>query len=179
VKKTYLLALLFLAACKLPHRQQFALDTRVTVELPGQPYVLNPNKVRTVKHPEHMKIWWLRTLGGMYLLYRTLNPKLHIAADDTVSRSLHYERVQTILKSEHAQGIVARPFLVAGIEGRDFTYKSFRRSTGKIETRYMRSLLLDSVSYVLLFIPTSQVGIIGYASDSQRRRFFNSMTVKP
>jgi hypothetical protein len=179
VKHSYLLTLLFLPACKLPHRQQFALDARVAVELPGRPYSLNPSKVKAVKHPEHMKIWFLRTLGGSYQLLRSVNPAMHITAQDTMGRAARYARAEATLRKEHAQDIVARPFTVAGMEGRDFTYKSFRRSTQELESRYMRSLLVDSVSYVLLFVPTSQTGILGFAGENQQLRFFNSITVKP
>jgi hypothetical protein len=179
VKKGYLLILLSLTACRLPHWQQFALDGRITVELPGQPYVLNPYKVKVVKHPARMKIWVLRTLGGTYQLFRSVNPAMHITAQDTTGRALRYARAQATLKADHAQDIVARPFTVAGIEGRAFTYKRYRPTTGQLEPVYMRTLLLDSVSYALMFVPTSQVSILGWAGDRQQRRFFNSITIKP
>ncbi|MDO7884293.1 hypothetical protein [Hymenobacter cheonanensis] len=179
MKHLYLLALLSLTACKLPHRQQFALDARVTVELPNQPHALNPYKVRTVKHPERMKIWVLRTLGGTYQLLRSVNPAVHIAAQDTTSRARGYARVEATLKAEHAQNVVARPFTVGGIEGREFTYNSFQHSTGKLEPRCMRSLVLDSVSYVFLFLPTNREVIPDFIGDRQQRLFLNSITVNP
>ena len=126
-----------------------------------------------------MKIWVLRTLGGTYHLFRSVNPAMRIMAHDTTSRKAQYARAEVALRKEHAQDIVASPFTVSGVEGRDFAYKSFRRSTGELEPRYMRSLVVDSVSYVLLFLPTSQTGILSFAGDSQRRHFFNSITVKP
>jgi hypothetical protein len=179
VKHTCLFALLSLTACKLPHRQQFALDTRVTVELPGQPHVLNPYKVRAVKHPERMKIWVLRTLGGTYQLLRSVNPAMHITAQDTTGRAIRYARTEATLKEDQVQDIVARPFIVGGIEGRDFTYKSFRPTTGQLKPTYMRTLILDSVSYVLLFLPNSQASILSLVENHQQQRFFNSITVKP
>nr|GFA70023.1 hypothetical protein [Tanacetum cinerariifolium] len=96
-----------------PRGRQFALDARVTVELPGRPYSLNPNKVKAVKHPERMKIWVLRTLGGSYQLLRSVNPAVHITAHDTTGRAARYARAEATLRKEHAQDIVARPFTIA------------------------------------------------------------------
>jgi hypothetical protein len=179
VKKAYLLALVLFAACRLPHRQPFTLDAHVTVELPHHPYLRDAYKNKRLKHPERIKIWVLRTLGGTYYLLRVVHPGLHITTHDTLAREAYYDRKIEELEVRKAQILSSCSFTVAGMKGRDITYKS--RATATPEVVYSRSFVLDSVSYVLDFFPASQIkkGLVGFAENEQRQRFFNSMTVKP
>jgi hypothetical protein len=179
VKKAYVLAFLFLAACRLPHRQPFALDAHVTVELPHQPYPRDARKNKRLKHPERIKIWVLRTLGGTYHLLRVVHPGLHMTTRDTLAREAYYDRKIEELEVRQAQILSSSSFTVAGMKGRDISYKS--HATAKPEIVYSRNFVLDSVSYVLDFFPASQIreGLVGFAENEQRQRFFNSITVKP
>lgn len=104
---------------------------------------------------------------------------MHITAQDTTGRAIRYAHAEATLKEGHVQDVVARPFTVGGIEGREFTYKRFRPTTGQLEPTYMRTLVLDSVSYALLFLPNRQADILRFTNEGQQRRFFNSTTVKP
>jgi hypothetical protein len=42
----------------------------------------------------------------------------------------------------------------------------------------MRTLLVDSIGYSLIFQPMDKQDTLGLAGAEQRRRFFNSITVK-
>ena len=179
MKKVYLPTLLFLAACKFPHQQPFAIDQRVTVELPGQPHPRSAAKSSKLQHPERMKIWLLNTLGGTYHLLRAANPTMHIAARDTLEQEAYYNRKIVALKKRKAQLIACRPFSIAGVKGRDLIYRS--HASTKPVLVYSRDFVLDSVGYTLNFFPTSQEeeGIVAAVGAEQRRHFFNSITVKP
>jgi hypothetical protein len=179
VKKGYLLIPLSLSACRLPHLQTFALDTQVTVELPNQPRLIDAHKYRQLKHPERIKLWVLGTLGGAYQLIRAVNPALHIANRDTLGQEAYYRRKVKELIKRNALIIASRPFSVGGIRGRDIIYKS--HATPQPKVIYSRSFVLDSVGYTLNFIPTFQeeTSLLSSLEAKQRRRFFNSITVKP
>jgi hypothetical protein len=98
---------------------------------------------------------------------------------DTLAREAYYDRKIEELEVRQAQILSSSSFTVAGMKGRDISYKS--HATAKPEIVYSRNFVLDSVSYVLDFFPASQIreGLVGFAENEQRQRFFNSITVKP
>jgi hypothetical protein len=118
-------------------------------------------------------MWRLFDDTGTYQLTRIVNTGLHFTAHDTLGRAAYYAKYVTALKEEKAYGISALPFIVGGVEGKEFSYNSEEGPS------YMRCLVLDSVQYSIVFVPNERLGALDFLTTAQRRRFFDSITVKP
>ena len=178
MKKLCLLIFLSLSACRLPHWQTFALDTQVTVKLPGQPRAVDMHRYQKLKLPERTKAWVLGTLGGAYHLIRVVNPAMRISKRDTLEQEAYCSRTIKGLVKRNALIINSRACSVGGVRGRDIIYKS--HATAQPKVIYSRSFVIDSVGYTLSFIPTFQeeTSILSSLETKQRRLFFNSITIK-
>jgi hypothetical protein len=103
-----------------------------------------------------------------------------ISQRDTAGRRDYYAGVvQSVLHDEQGQPITRSYFSTPAGAGLELKYKGRHQVTGKQVIKYIRSLVVDSVGYSLNFIPTDQQDSLGIAGNEQRRRFFNSITVKP
>jgi hypothetical protein len=178
MKKVYLLALLPLLAFTLVDWQSFAIDKRLIVQLPTPPAEVNLTKVAPAQAAAHARMWALRAAEAVYLVVRL--PTGLIGKSDTTSRRSYYAGVlSAVLQDERGQLISQTSFPTAGGAGMEIKYKAMSQVTGKKAIKYMRFLLVDSIGYSLLFQPTDKQDSLGLASAEQRRRFFNSITVKP
>ena len=169
------LVLLPLTGCRLPTWQLFALDERVVVELPGRPQAIATQQFAKLKHPECMKAWGLRTLGGTYQLMRTVNPAARLGAGATREREAYYDRRERAFRKRNAQIFTSRSFTIGGVTGRELVYKS--HATPVPTLIYSRTLALDSVSYTVNFTPAYPGGVFAWPGIEQRRRFFDSVRI--
>jgi len=179
MKKRYALALLPLAAFSLLDWQPFAIDQHVAVQLPAPPTELDVAKLAPTLAAEHTRLWTLRAPEGAYLVTR-LPGAGAIGKLDTAKRNAYYAgMISSILRNEKGQLLSRTPFPTAGGAGLELKYKGVHQLTGKRIIKYVRTLVLDSIGYSLIFIPTDRLDSLGLAGNEQRRRFFNSITVKP
>jgi len=178
MKKVYLLALLPLVAFTLVDWQSFAIDKRLLVQLPTPPAEVNLTKVAPAQAAAHARMWALRAPKAIYLVVRL--PTGLISKSYTARRSSYYAGVlSAVLQDERGQLVSRTSFPTAGGTGVEIKYRALSQFTGKRAIKYMRFLLVDSIGYSLLFQPTDKQDSLGLAGAEQRRRFFNSITVKP
>lgn len=159
--------------------QPFAIDSHVTVQLPGQPTETDLAKLNTGKNLGHTQMWTLKAADGIYMVMRLPN-KGSIGRADTAGRQAYYAGVLTsVMRNEKAQTLSLTDFPTSVGEGIEYKYKAIHRGTGKRVIKYVRYLVVDSIGYSLAFTPADKLDSTGTAGNVQRRRFFDSITVKP
>jgi hypothetical protein len=159
--------------------QSFAVDGLVTVQLPSQPTELDVAKLAPGRNMRGTRVWLVQAPEGFYQVIRTAGGT-HITRADTTGRRFFYKGVAySIVHNRQGQLLSSTPFSTAGGAGMEFKYRGIHQGTGKRVISYTRSLVLDSITYALNFIPTDKTDSLGLAGAEQRRRFFNSIMVKP
>lgn len=159
--------------------QSFAVDTRVTVQLPAPPTEADMAKLVPGGKAGRTRLWMLQAPEGLYQVLR-IPSKGTIAKQDTAARSSYYAGVlSSVLRNEQGRLLARTPFPTTGGVGMEFKYNGVHRGTGKRVIKYTRYLVLDSIGYSLNFIPADRLDSLGLAGNEQRRRFFNSIVVKP
>lgn len=136
-------------------------------------------KLAPGKNLQHTHVWALRATEGIYQVLRL--PNTHsIPRTDTAGRRSFYAGVlASVIRNESAQLLSVTPFPSAGGAGIEYKYKGLHKGSRKRVIKYGRVLLLDSIGYTLNFVPTDQQDSLGIAGAEPRRRFYNSITVKP
>jgi hypothetical protein len=80
--------------------QPFAVDSRVSLQLPTQPTELDFAKLAPTRKPDHTRIWLLRAPEGTYQVMRLPNSRT-ISGTDTADRRAFYARVLTsVMRNE-------------------------------------------------------------------------------
>lgn len=191
MKHLFLLTGLLLAGCSsTPNEkpnidtwQPFAVDGQLTVQLPAAAKELDAGLLQnTTQFPAHTRAWMARAPEGLYVVMRIPVSNAHrIAQQDTAQRRAFYQDVVrgALAEEEHAHLLKHSYFQTAGGSGVEIMYTAWDAVSGQRRVRYMRSLSLDSIGYNLIFRPTDKLDSTGTAGNAQRRRFFDSITVKP
>jgi hypothetical protein len=159
--------------------QPFAIDQRVTVQFPRPPAAINLAKLTQSRQLGHMRAWMLRASEGTYQVLRTHSKSMLGKQDTARRRSFYAGGLSALLQSERGQLVAQTFFSTAGGEGVEYKYKATERDTGKRTIKFMRCLVVDSIGYSLNFVAADKLDTLGLAGNEQRRRFFNSITVKP
>ena len=103
-----------------------------------------------------------------------------LGKQDTARRMSFYAGgLSALLRSERGQLVAQTSFSTAGGAGVEYKYKAMDRATGKRIIKFMRCLVVDSIGYSLNFVAADKLDSLGIAGAEQRRRFFNSITVRP
>ena len=179
MKPTLLLLLLPLLPIAADTWQPFAVDQRVSLQLPAPPTEADLTKLIPGGKAGHTRLWTLQAPEGLYQVLR-IPSKGVIAKLDTAGRNSYYAGVLSlVLRNEQGRLLARTPFPTAGGGGMEFKYNGVHRGTGKRVVKYSRYLVLDSIGYSLNFIPTDRLDSLGLAGNEQRRHFFNSIVVKP
>jgi hypothetical protein len=177
MKITRYLLLLPLLAFTTDIWQPFAVDNRVTVQLPGQPTLVDVAKL-TGKPVGHLQFWVLRAPEGIYQIMR-IPSGTSISRTDTVNRRSFYQGLlSSLLSDEQGQLLGSVPFTTTAGSGMEYKYRGLHQGTGKRVVKHVRSLVADSIGYTLMFTPTDPKDSLGLMSAEQRRRFYNSLTTK-
>ena len=178
----YLLLLPLLTFAATDAWQPFAIDSRITVQLPVQATALNVGKLLPAGQvPAHTQTWVARAPEGLCVVMRvpTINTQI-IKQSDTVQRRFFYDNVVKGALAEEKQAHLLRrtSFQTAGGSGIEIKYTVLDARTGHQRLRYMRSLVLDSIGYNFIFRPADLSDSLGLIDHAQCRRFFSSITVK-
>ncbi|MFD2719704.1 hypothetical protein ACFST9_13330 [Hymenobacter monticola] len=166
----------------------FALDERVSVQLPVQPTelavakTLSPEQAKTLS-PEQVKNNHVYLTTDAYGTYQVVQSATGFSAEQAAlaaTRAAFYQRMlQGVLRHEHGTLLAQSPFPTAGGEGVEFAYRHVSRGSGKPVLAVARHLLVGTTSYGFTFTPRDQQDSTGTSGNAQRRRFFDSIVVKP
>ena len=168
-----LLLLLPLLSFTILDWQPFAVDKRVTVELPTKP---TEAKAALGKKVGRTRAWMLRAPEGVYQIMRM---PTGLARADEAARNSYYESlISYTMKEEQGQLLLITAFPTDAGPSLEYKYRVIRPGTRQHVTKIVRTLVVDSVAYSLNFIPTDKQDSLGLAGAEQRNRFYNSLAVK-
>jgi hypothetical protein len=171
--KRRLLLLLPLLSCTLLTWQPFALDERVTVELPAQPTEAHAAPGKKVGRT---RAWQLHTADGVYHILR--QPTGLVRAEEATRNACYEGLISATLRAEQGQLVLITAFPTDAGPSLEYKYRVVRRGTHQHLTKIARVLVVDSVAYSLQFIPADPRDSLGVAGAAQRTRFYNSLTVQ-
>jgi hypothetical protein len=179
MKKRYFLALLPLVAFSLSDWQVFSIDNHVTVQVPTQPEEMDLAKVGLADKKAMMSIFNARDAEAFYQIIKVTDLGIESGPTEVTERQKFYTGVVKGLLNQQGGALLERTaFKTAAGEGIEIKYKAFDKRLGKQAIRYCRSLLAGKTSYSFNFI-TLDSDTTGTSGAEQRRRYFNSITVKP
>jgi hypothetical protein len=149
---------------------------RVTVHFPASPAPIDP---RTLGGPPaKVRGWTARTPEGLFFLLRTRLPR-PVGRQDTARRRAIYDSITTqALRLSKGHVVSHVRFLTAAGWGSETSYRYINPYSHRPTTFFMRNLVVDSANYFLQCVPNDIHDSLGLASAEQRRRYFNSLTVK-
>jgi hypothetical protein len=184
MKYRYYVVVFFLTACSAPDWVSYPIDQHVSVQLPSRPYPVNLestgiNKRLKYKSLDPYRAFAVADNGAKYryTIAVNTNPLIAQVVTEAVRDSFYN---QNISKTMHLFGnsrlLSKTTFHTPAGEGVEYAFSALASKTGKREVLYTRMLLVSHKNYVLGFAIDQQDSV---ASDEQRRRFFNSITVKP
>lgn len=173
-----LLLLLPLLACAADTWQSLTVG-RVSVLFPVLPTRIDNREL--VGLPPTTRGWQARTPEGMLFLLRTKLAR-PIGRQDTSRRRAIYDSINTqAIRISKGRIVSSKYFYTAGGIGQEISYRYINRhfAPARPTTFFMRNLVVDSANYFLQYVPNDIRDSLGLAGAEQRRRFFNSITVKP
>lgn len=160
----------------VPNWRPFVLDSHLTVELPAKAKYFGPTETGQVLA---VRSWATRTPQAGFFIVR-VPTMLPVTKGDTAQRHRYYRSlIKSTLTDTHSRLLSRTTFLTAGIDGVELKLRSIDNVTGSPTIRYMRSIVLGSFGYDLLFQSATPNDSVDSVCNAQRRRFFNSITVKP
>lgn len=178
----YLLLLPLLACAATDVWKPFVIDRRLTVQLPTKATELNVLQLLPSSQiPAHMRTWVARASEGLCVVMRVPNARAQrIRQSDAAQRQAFYADVVkgALAVENHAYLLKRTNFQTASGSGIEIKYTALDARTGRRRIRYMRSLVVDSIGYNLIFRPANLSDSLGLVDYTQRHRFFNSITVK-
>jgi len=182
VKSThYLLLLPLFAFAPSDTWQSFTIDKQIAVQVPTRPSEANIDKLAAAHHYSPTRVWTTKAPEGVYFIIRTAGRASEsIGRQNTTQRQALYTSViQAALQSDKSELLTRTSFPTAGGAGCEIKYKGSHPVTQRRIIKYLRYLVVDSVGYSFQFLPANPYDSLGLAGAEQRRRFFNSITVKP
>jgi hypothetical protein len=183
MKYAYLLALLPLATCSTPKWEAYPIDAYLTVQLPAKPRVLSIDSTGVDKVIKDKKVLApIRAYGakdsyGVYsVVVNTAPPGVPI--DIPASRdSLYAQGIRNTLRVNQGSRLLSKTMFNTPVGvGIAVKVAIISPNTGSPELVYNRTLLTKHRTYAFTFSPSDEDTTAGAA---QRRRFFDSITVKP
>jgi hypothetical protein len=172
MKLIYLLALPLLAFTA-DNWQPFSLDKQVSVRLPTKPFEMTKEEVGDLPAGAH--VFAAQSGNEAYQLTGPLPVPAALKPQDTKARDLFYEGMLKGLVQDQGNTLLARStFSTVAGEGVAVTYQSPATADTKEMTLFSRVFIVNRSSYALTYLRAD-----GDTSSGNRRRFFNSITVKP
>ncbi|MBJ6146403.1 hypothetical protein [Hymenobacter sp. BT559] len=174
MKHLYRLALLLpLLAFRLLDWQFFTLDKHLTVELPTPPTELDLAKQGLAGAMQAgTRLLMARTTGALYQLMSTPSADVNPA-----ERTKFYDGIVAGLVTNQGHTLVQRStFATPAGDGIDITFRTVPRDASPAKVLYNRCVLVNRTSYILGFMPLSADTT---DETALRRRYFNSMIIKP
>ncbi len=183
MKKVYLLALSFVTSCALSDWQTVAVDEYVTVQLPEQPKLVDVSGMpfpspatRQVATSPSVRVLSAKDKSGVYGIIVNsealpIDLKRPIEPD-----SFYNQGIRNVLQREHSTLLARSTFLTPAGKGVEVKFSSRPSSTNQVLIQHLRTILVGRASYTFSFLAHDDNAA---SATAQRRRFFDSITVKP
>ena len=170
MKLRYLLALPLLAFTA-DNWQPFSFDKHVTVQLPAAPFDMTED----AGVPAGAHAFAAQSGSEAYQITGPLPVPPVLNVQDARGRGLYYDGIVKGLVQEQGNVLLSRkPFSTVAGEGVVVTYKSPATADSPEMTLFSRAFIVNRGTYVLTYFRTD-----ADTFSVARRRFFNSLKVKP
>jgi hypothetical protein len=159
--------------------QPFIVDKHVTVQFPSQPQEMNLAALAGGRDIHHGRMWYVQASDAFYSVSRS-HMEEALAPQDTSGRRRRYSLVfEALLREEKGQLVDFYFFPTLAGQGVEVKYRGLHKVTQQRRVKIIRCLAVDTVLYTLNFMAANKTDTLGLTGAEQRRRFFNSVTVKP
>ena len=179
----YLHVLLFLPACTSPDWKAYEVDQHVTVQLPRQPVPINLAGMHfaspaTQQTAASSGVRALNTSDSACTYGIIINSEALAAnlSQPVVPDSFYNQGIRNVLQRQHVRLLVRSTFMTAAGPGIEVKFGP-ASATSSAAGQYIRTVLVGRACYTFIF--HSRDKEIELNTIEQRRRFFNSIVVKP
>jgi len=173
MKHIYLLALPLLAFTA-DNWQPFSVDKQVSVHLPAKPSEMTKEEVGNIPAGAHVFV--AESDGNIYQLTGPVPVPAALKTQDASARSMFYDgEIKGMVQDQGSTLLSRKPFSTSAGEGVAVTYRLAATQDSKAMIVFSRTFVAKRSSYTLTFLQADGDTTSGVA----RRRFFNSITVKP
>jgi hypothetical protein len=158
----------------------FAVDRRVSVQLPRRPTEIDRRQLAPPTDPRRPRGWMVEGLEGKYFVLRSLT-RPRLGRGDTLRRRALYDSLAAVALRSVQKGHLLNTtfFSTNGGTGCEIQYRGTSRYTHRRVVSVVRLLAVDSCCYSFSFLPAGPEDSVGVTGAAYRRRFFNSIQVKP
>ena len=157
----------------------FAIDN-VTVQVPQQAIEVDLSKQPAGKGYSNTRVFVSGDEYGTYQVIREdYRSNASLGQSKAAREELYNGIVAGLLRSQKGVLVATSPFATAGGPGIEIKYKGLQLGTNKMVVKYTRALLVGKINYSFNFIPKDKEDATGTSGNEQRRRFFDSVVVKP
>lgn len=183
MKYSYCIVLLALAACASPAWITYPVDQFLTIQLPAKPKVTNLDSMGINKLLRQKTLPFQAFLAedenGAYMIAVDTRSRVDSVSADTTPDSLYTRGITQILKRADGNQLLSRTrFHTPAGEGVEFVLRISSPITHTPLLVYNRILLAHHRLYNFNFTPYEAL-LDSTAHTAQRRRFFDSISVKP
>lgn len=183
MKYGYCIVLFFLSACTPPAWITYPVDHYLTVQLPAKPKVTNLDSMGVNKLLKKKTLPFQAFLtedeDGAYMIVVDASARIDSIPADANRDSLYSQGIKQILARANDNRLLSRTkFHTPGGEGIEFVMRVSSPTTHTPVLIYNRTLLAHHRAYTFTFTPYEAL-LDSTAHAAQRRRFFDSITVKP
>lgn len=183
MKYSYCVALLFLTACASPAWITYPVDPHLAVKFPVKPKVTNLDSMGVNKLLKRKTLPYQAFLAqddnGAYMVAVDASSRLDSIPVNVKRDSLYTLGINQILARTPDNRLLSRAkFYTPAGEGVEFVMRINSPLTHTPVLVYNRVLLAHHQAYAFTFTP-SEALLDSTAHTEQRRRFFDSITIKP
>lgn len=182
MKHAYLVALL-LSACASPAWVTYPIDPYLTVQLPAKPKATNLDSMGINKLMNYKTLPFQAFLteddSGAYMVVIDASPRADSISANANRDALYTSSIRQVLARAEGNRLLSRTrFHTPAGEGVELVLRISSAKTHTPLLSYNRILLAHHRVYSFNFIPYEAL-LDSTAHTAQRRRFFDSITVKP
>jgi hypothetical protein len=183
MKHSYCVALLCLAACTSSAWITYPVDQYLTVQLPAKPKVTNLDSMGVNKLLKQKTLPFQAFLtedqNGIYAIVVDASSRVERIPANSNRDSLYAQGIKQILARANDNRLLSRTrFNTPAGEGIELVVRTSSPETHTPLLVYNRTLFAHHRVYTFTFTPYEAL-LDSTAHTAQRRRFFDSITVKP
>jgi hypothetical protein len=183
MKHSYCVVLLCLVSCTSPAWITYPVDQYLTVKLPAKPKVTNLDSMGVNKLLKQKTLPFQALLAedqnGIYALVVDASSRIERIPVNSNRDSLYAQVIKQLLARAHDNRLLSRTsFNTPAGEGIELVMRTSSPETHTPLLVYNRTLFAHHRVYTFTFTPYEAL-LDSTAHTEKRRRFFNSITVKP
>ncbi|TGE04765.1 hypothetical protein [Hymenobacter fodinae] len=164
-----------------PDWAPFTVDEQLQVLLPHPAEEVDMKKLTGRSIPNTRLLMTSDSVGVYQIMLVKMPPAQAANLARAESRESYYDGVVKGILDAQTDGVLLEraTFPTSAGTGIEVKTRARHKGTGKLVVKYSRSLLANGVGYAFNFIPRDLADTAGISGNAQRRRFFDSIEIKP